>query len=435
MYNTSEIEIDRIVWCLEANLPHPIIVSLLALQRGDVNLEDVWSDWVGCDYWSVNQFENELFIEAVDYVAGITVHLCWECSDWTDIDGLTTLHNGEQACEDCLQEGYSQCRICRNFFPSGDVTYTEDSDEPFCDRCRDRSVEWCSYCEEYTYYGHEHEEIDACDCEAPHQRFRFPANGEGTVANDERLQVTLPAGTIDDEGQRLIHRLLLDTLLLHEDVKIQNYRYDILNKVLTAIGDTWHGQKGNYTRRLSREMYSKHKVKLPDGVLTEVGNLARAHSSDTSEWAVEFTRDLNQSADEFYHEDSCWWQSYFESRCALKSWGGLAIRAWDEGDYLQGRAFIQPLDADFRPTHDTLNAHSYVVFNCYGNLDQAKAARIVAHLTSKTYRKIGMESNPQYINGNSGWLICDEQTGQNAPEVLGFSMPAHHPYDAQEVTA
>lgn len=433
MYYTSEI--DRIVWCLEQNLPHPIIVALLELQRGDSDVEYVWAEWRASDYWKAGNPENELFIEAVEYVAGIIVRMCWECSDWTDVDRMVTIHNDEMVCEDCQCNMYSKCRICRYFFPDDAVHHVEDSDEPFCTSCRDRHVEYCDYCEEYTYYGHEHEEIDACDCEAPHKRFRFPANGDGTVANGERLQVTLPAGTIDDAGLYAIRNLLVANVEDKPGLGYQHSRHSIVNTTMEAIGDTWHGKKGNYTRRLSRELYSKHKVKLPDGVLTEVGNLARSHSSDTSEWAVEFTRDLNMSAEDFYHEDSCWWQSYFKSRCALKSWGGLAIRTFDEHDNVMGRAFIQPLDADYHPTHDTLNAHSYVVFNCYGDIDQAKAARIVAHLTSRTYRKIGMEVEEQYINGNSGWLVCDEQTSQSAPESLGLGMPHHHPYDAQEVTS
>jgi hypothetical protein len=204
--------------------------------------------------------------------------------------------------------------------------------------------------------------------------------------------------------------------------------------MMDAVGDQWQGKRGNYTRRLSREVYNTMGLKIPGALVSKIGNYAKEHSSDTSEWAVEFTRDLNLSPEDFCHEDSCWWGSYYESRCALKSWGGLGIRTFENDGYADvptGRAWVQPLNKDMQPTHNTINAHAYVVFNCYEALSMAKPARIIAHLTGRTYRKIQLNSDAQYINGDSGWLVADEETCQNT-DSLYFDHDCHDKYDADQ---
>jgi hypothetical protein len=181
----------------------------------------------------------------------------------------------------------------------------------------------------------------------------------------------------------------------------------------------------------------KRSYKLSDAAISAVGNLARQHSSDESSWTVEFTRDLNQPADYFYNDDSCWWGSYSASRCALKSWGGIGMRSFAESRYhsgsdVSGRAWVQPLDEDLEATHDALHAHAYVIYNGYGDLEGYIAARIVAHLTGRTYKKISFSANDQYVNSNNGYLVADEDTCTNTTLVrLEYSI--HDQRDAYQV--
>lgn len=437
---------EPLMYCLEAGFPHPIIASMLSLSRYDITLDEAWETWSESDYWPtigalratsfapdapdygdhlatmrLRELMREEFSKAVEGIMGDSAAVCYDCDTWTFNDDTYIVCSDYKVCESCFTGSYSTCARCVEAWPDHEMSSVADSDGYYCDNCIGTCY-WCDDCEAYYRYN-ECEHNTDCECEALHKRFRFPANGKGTIGSDERLDVTLPAGTIDEVGIRAIREEIVAQLGLS--------RWDII-AVMEAIGDQWQGKKGNYTRRLSRELYSQHKVKIPDGVLSKIGNLARAHSDDTTEWAIEFTRDLNLPPEDFCHGDSCWWQSYSDSRCALKNWGGLGIRMFDENDYPVGRAWVQPLDADLQPSHETLHAHAYVVYNCYGSLDGAKAARIIAHLSSRTYRKVELESDPQYINNNSGWLVADEATAVETSSLY-FDHDKHDTYDAMTI--
>lgn len=435
-------EIERLLYCFKTGLPHPIIVALLLLAEGEADLEYAWSEWYNSDYWKALPYYDrdrydmhEGFSAAVANVADLDIHYCPDCHEWVDVDDTTTVHDGTRVCDSCLSSGFSECSRCSEWFPDGHVNHVQDQDDPFCEACMHEWCEWCSECEIWTRYGCDNEhEPDACDCSAPNMRFWFPANGQGSVSQDERLDVTLPAGHIDDAGLNAI-RILLVRNIPDNMTDEHGYRrspHTVVYDAMEAIGETWQGKKGNYTRRLSRELYSRDKVKLPEGIISEVGNLARQHSSATEAWPIEFTRNLNLSAEDFAHDESCWWQSYFESRCALKQWGGLGIRMFDENNYPIGRAWVQPMDENLEPSHNTMTPHAYIVYNCYGSLDGAKAARIVAHLTSRTYCKVDFRSDPQYINSDMGWLVADESTCQNTNRVH-FAYEAHDTLDAHDL--
>lgn len=408
--------LSRLVYCLDRGFPYPVIVALLDLINPYANPNNAW------EVWTIDGFDLDPadFSEAAEAVAGRSVTSCNSCEEWTWSNYTHEAHNEGMLCESCLDD-YSCCAGCSYYFHNHDLTWV-DGDEPYCDRrCLDDYCYYCDECDEWSRDEHNHNH--GCDCEAPHRRFTFPANGAGTVQNDERLDVTLPAGTIDEVGLALIRDLLM--------MNVEGTERVAARKALDAVGDQWQTKRGNFTRRLSRELYATAKIKLADGVLSEVGNLARQHSSDSSTWAIEFTRNLNMSAGDFCHEDSCWWQSYARSRCALKNWGGLGLRTFTS-DYPDGRVWVQPLDADLNPTHDTMGAHAYLVYNAYGELTGYAAARIVAHLTSRTYRKVNIYSDEQYVNGDNGFLVADEQTC-SATESLRFTDSCHHTYDASTI--
>jgi len=88
----------------------------------------------------------------------------------------------------------------------------------------------------------------------------------------------------------------------------------------------------------------------------------------------------------------------------------LGLRSFSEYGNVTGRAWVQPLNADLLPTHDAEHAHAYLVFNGYGELDGYQSARIVAHLSSKSYRKISFSTRAMYVNNDAAYLIADEAT-------------------------
>lgn len=463
MTETTHYDEETLLYCLEENFPARITEALLRLVADEIGLYDVWKVFgeVSQEAWqawaavnpedrtaadSVNysiysRFVNTgNFITIIEAVTDHDVTRCYECASWLNTEDTTETFHGDSVCDDCIGRRYTACTNCEQFVMDDEICYV--SGGHYCWQCRDNVADYCEQCDQWYGNDEDHDHPTECDCEAPIVRFQFPANGDGTIGNDETLVVKLPAGTIDEVGMNLITTQL--ACMSHPEGHPQaHYRMLTVSQVrraLSEVGDTWLGEKGNFTRRLSRVIYSNHKVKIPKETLTEIGNLARRYSSDTSEWNVEFTRDLNLPPEQFAHGESCWWGSYFYSRCSLKSWGGLAIRTFlpddygGEGLYVSGRAWVQPMrkvGIDLIPTHDTLTADAYIVFNGYGDLDGAKPARIIGHLTGKTYRKIEYAADQQYVN-NGGWLVSDEETCRKT-DYVEIGAASHDQFDAPTI--
>lgn len=400
----------------------PLVVALLELDEDNDQLAETLKTWereiVGRDPLCA-------FSDAVANVTGRDVGWCVSCSSvvWADETTCVGRREDSTVCESCL-ESYTYCDCCSVWVDADSITWLGDT--AYCSLCRD-SLSYCEECEEWydNDYSDDHEH-SGCDCSVPHPHFTFPANGEGFVSENQRLLVELPAGTIDESGITRIRRLLWDDTVIH-DVSMHT-----LDDVLAEVGDAWQSRRGNFTRRLSSSFH-KHGVKLSPGVVSEIGNLARAHSSDVSSWYVEVTRDLNQPADEFVHDDSCWWQSYSYSRCALKNWGGLGLRSYADScspSYRPtGRAWVQPLDDSLQPTHNAASAFAYVVFNGYGELGGYTAPRIIGHLSSRSYRRIGLCNERQYVNNERGYLVADAATCEETSS-LSFRFTEHDTRDA-----
>ena len=370
---------------------------------------------------------------------GASCDNCDQCPDCCSCQVCARRRCGERVdwtCEICDQcEDCCSCYVCESCSERvSDEDVTHVGDEPYCSDCLANYCSYCDTCEEWHHDDDDHEHDD-CDCEAPFRRFSFPANGAGVIGADERLEVALPAGTVDDEGMDAIRGLLCRAL--------PHINATTIYATMHEVGPLWQARRGNFTRRLSSALH-KHGAKLSPGVLSEVGNLARQHSSDGAKWHVEVTRAFNESADHFYHEDSCWWPTYggnrpgsaLTSRCCLKSWGGIGLRSFADGDTWRpaGRAWIQPLTVDLEPTHDATGAHAYVIYNGYGNIDGYVAARIVAHLTSKSYRKITFYVSNQYVNGDVGYLVADEATCADTERVT-LSNDPHDMADEKDIRA
>ena len=390
------------------------------------------------------------FAATVLAVTGETIVRCNDCQAVV-LEHEAADYQGDPVCESC-QEDYYSCDDCYVMTHCDDTSYLEGLDRTVCHSCSCHYY-WCENCEYYSD-GPCTECSEGCECCPTQPRFRFPANGAGTIAQDERLTLTLPKGIISEAGIDAISKAVTDALPTAQavaDARAAYYANDYtrslqdawyaaenehekavraVSKAIESIGQEWQGKRGNYPKRLSSALH-KLGVKLAPATISEVGNLARQYSDDQSEFHIEFTRDLNQSADYFYHEDSCWWQSYANSRCALKNWGGLAMRTFanedDDHDDPSGRVFIFPLNEDFKPTQNAETAHAYMVFNAYGALGGYSSARIIAHLAGKTYRKVCFDLSIQngYVNSSAGYLVCDADTIDNAPAEFSFSGDTH----------
>jgi hypothetical protein len=428
----------ELLYCLDEGFPAFVTGALLALAQTLVqpggwrdrearlrSAVEAWEEW--------GERDNSDFSEAAERM-GLEV---WECDDCSCITSEATEVSGGMACESCVDEYYSLCYDCESYASNDDIRHAGDN--LVCDGCIDR-YSYCEECEVYFDRDDDHDHSHDCDCEAPHKLFTFPTP-EGGAKQDERFDVELPKGIIDPAG--------VSAIVNHVSAKVsatmaengQEYVPDLnwdIKQAVEGVGPEWQTKRGNFTRRLSSALH-KLGIKLDADTISAVGNIARDHASNVTTLTVEFTRDLNKPAEYFYHEDSCWWQSsyarsYYESRCALKQWGGIGMRSHHAGSLswgCSGRAWVQPLNEDLEPTHRA-DAFAYVVYNGYGDLSGYMPARIVAHLTGKTYKKIDFDADPQYINAG-GYLVADEATCE-ATGVVSVYGDQHDRFDARSLS-
>ena len=267
------------------------------------------------------------FAATVLAMTGETIVRCNDCTSVV-LEHEAADYPGYPVCESC-QEDYYTCDDCFITVHRDDTQFLDGFDRIVCDSCYG-SYSWCEYCETHSI-GPCEECSAGCDCCPARPSFRFPANGAGTVSQDERLTLTLPKGIISEAGIAAISEAVVAALPTGLACREASERYrasttrdtvlrdafwqasgahaaaeQSVHKAIESVGDEWQGKRGNYPKRLASALH-KVGIKLAPATISEVGNLARQYSDDTSEYHIEFTRDLNQSADYFYHEDSCWW--------------------------------------------------------------------------------------------------------------------------------
>lgn len=302
----------------------------------------------------------------------------------------------------------------------------------------------CGQCDVYYRVNpnrtqHNHRSRSCCSSSA--QAFTI-RNGEGSLSNDTRVAVGLPAGEITDVGIGAISGFLRESFL-NEFYETQASDYDAARRTynhkctlansLASLGNQWQTKQGNYAKRLSRLAYKDYGFKITPAQLTQIGNIASDHSKGV-EYSIETTRKLNMPARVFAHAESCWWTSYRNSRCVLKTNGGFGIRAF-ENNQVAGRAWVMPLKkigdgrrsrVELAFTYETLDADAYVVFNGYGTLHGYAPSRILSQMVGMTYRKIGFSAHPMYINSESGYLVAPVEIAEPYTDSSLVFSPSTH---------
>ncbi len=340
--------------------------------------------------------------------AGNTPLYCDECDRAWWPDAVSRIAGGRYAyvCVECVDKyDWTECINCGGMVAAEDGTDVDG--ELWCEACCDDYATHCDVCGEY-HAGEEHHH--ACECEpSADLDFTFPYNGHADpMPSDAIVPFTLPSGTIDREGLDAIRRLVIDAVggAWHLG------RFIGADWITDNVGDEWTARRGNYPKRLGAFLSRELGFKLTPEQLSAIGTIGREHTSQSSEWYISVTHDLNQPAAAFYNEGSCFWQSYAPSRCALKGLGGIGLRSYASPHSLperpNGRAWIIPLDDEWEPTDDAMGARGYLAFNGYGALDGWNLPRMVAALTRRTYRKVSFSGDPIYVNGGHGYLIASQ---------------------------
>jgi hypothetical protein len=385
----------------------------------ELDLRALWNEFIAARWaWSREDFLDHLrslTYEPDDVEDEVT--FCGDCSQPHHDDDMTSTRYN-RVCESCLSE-YWHCNDCEEYF--SETTTTLDETE-VCDRCRGRNWSYCDECDgwrrdedsdEHDHGGRE------CTCESPKRHFFVRNDGEAPLENDTRTTVSLPAGVISSEGIEAIAQYLRDftNTLPYGDEREHLWQ---LAYQLEDLGDKWQTREGNFTKRLSRFAYKTFGLKVAPEVISQVGCIAREHSTAV-DFEIEVTRNLNLPREEFAHDGSCWWTDYATSRCSLKSNGGFGLRTFGEDrwgyKHVKGRAWVMPLRENedtgrLVPTFETLEPDAFIVFNGYGDLQGYVAARIVSHMAGMTYRKVGFENDPMYVNNDTGYLVAREEIAE-----------------------
>lgn len=423
-------------------LPRRVVV-----EWSEVNLYEEWEKYARDlmndpqRYWqgrTVEEFQTRLRLltyepEQVEYIV-----LCESCGNphHRDYDDMFSVASG-WACRSCYYDHYSDCNRCDESHARDDMTWTLH-ETYVCEGCLERAYQWCEDCDGYHHRDHAAEHRHhGCECEAPAQQFTIRNDGDPVLHQDEQVTVQLPAGIISEQGLQEIVRLVSNQgydvhqsdSQTYEEYDEERRKWWTLASTLHELGVKWQTKDGNYTKRLSRHAYKTLGLKVPPDLLSTIGCIARDHSTAV-DFRIEVTRNLNLSAAEFYHEDSCWWQSYSYSRCTLKSNGGFGMRTFSDDGSVTGRAWVIPLkqtaNGDLTPTFETLEPAAFVVFNGYGNLGGYAPARIMSHMAGMTYRKIEFGASEMYVNGDSGYLIAPEEIATNYTDgSLSLSLSQH----------
>lgn len=402
-------------------LKHGTTETLVSSNSLDLN--DLWRDW---------EYSHRISLHYQDMFKDILRNQVWDRENVDQIkfcvDCYTPLWAAQQhpidstgqrvACTPCFN-CYLTCTECESKVRYMNNTVTHAY---ICEGCTSRAFAWCDHCNGYypRSLGDEHTHEENECCESPAKDFTIRNDGETPLANDTRVTITLPAGLISDEGIGTIAAYLRNTYLI-EAQELQQQAWNLSYR-LNELGQGWQTKQGNFTKRLSRMAYKQFGMKLPPEVISRVGSIASEHSKAIN-FQIEVTRNLNGSPAAFAHEGSCWWTDYNDSRCALKTNGGFAIRTfadknnpngWDEGS-VTGRAWVMPLRKSktrqdgLEPTFNIDEADAFIVFNGYGNLQGYTGSRILSHMLGVTYRKVNFACSPMYINSESGYLVGAEE--------------------------
>lgn len=219
-----------------------------------------------------------------------------------------------------------------------------------------------------------------------------------------RYTLTPPTGTISTEGMHLVN-----LFISRQDAKTESWSTlnpDYASSFLPRLPDDWQWvwltKQGKLTTRV-RKFYYQQGIKCPDSFLTELGNIARAHTEDGTVYHFDFVNRFHWRAGDFGDSGSCYWGSNMEAREILADNGGLAMRFYDENDRGMGRAWIFPMD------------HTHVVFNGYGFKGHSTLiiARVLAFHLNCTYKQIklsnqGTRNGTIWINEGIGYAVGPE---------------------------
>lgn len=234
------------------------------------------------------------------------------------------------------------------------------------------------------------------------------------ISFDAPISFTMPDGTISNSGiAEIVALMRAQSVKGNSDVsdmwKSLNPNY--AGYYLPDLPDnwiwTWIVQRGEYAgtfpKRVAKFLWKKANLHCPESFLSELGNIARRHSSEARTYYIDFAGSIDWQDGDFGDEGSCYWGDNEAAQGILEENGAFAIRFYSDDTFENGigRAWIYE------------RRNNFVLWNGYGVEDRdatLNIARIFAAYLGKSYSRVhltnnGSEGGTVYINGGRGYLI------------------------------
>lgn len=229
---------------------------------------------------------------------------------------------------------------------------------------------------------------------------------------------TTPQGTISETGIRLIEeyisrqtpRVSESWIAVNEAVTIpfslpllpEDWKY-------TWIVTGKAPYVGTFPKRISKFYYKNFGIKCPTEFLTNIGNIARTHSSEQKTYSFDFTNEFDWESGDFGDGGSCYFGGRSGARQMISEADGLAVRFFDSNGNGLARAWILP------------HGNIHVFFNGYG-MQLVTIVRVIATWAGLSYVKVtvtnrGRSNDTLWINGDSGYVMGETSIIEDIQDV------------------
>lgn len=216
---------------------------------------------------------------------------------------------------------------------------------------------------------------------------------------DQRITFNAPEGAVTDAGRAAIEQFLLD---------------GGWPAVETAVEWVWMNKNGTLPKRIARQLFKRRGCKLPDAIISEIGNITRRHTESAAAYTIDFTKTFDWDAGAFGETESCFWKLKHRAKDILVANGCMAVRIYHPDGAGKARAWLSSVP------------EGLVCWNGYGMEDSPTLAiaRVLSTYLNTTYKKVALRNNGErrglvFINGGHGYLVGDGAV-LNAVELIDF---------------
>lgn len=120
-----------------------------------------------CGQWAFDFYGDEVFVCESCLLNSNEYHLCHDCGRWHARENCTTVVGGRMVCNDCLQQGYVECRYCGDWIPEDDSFELKNENDDFisvCEYCFDNHGVDCQCCGDRCFEDAVDADGYCCEC-------------------------------------------------------------------------------------------------------------------------------------------------------------------------------------------------------------------------------------------------------------------------------